>query len=595
MKLDIPTTVSNNNSKLFKSTAYDIRAYVGEPGSFFEDGAVLTPDAMHIAGSLMGILEFKSASGDIYALKPKDIVVVGYDNGPTSEKLAEAFADGLNSVGVDVYMLGVSSSGQVYQNQEQLNTSGHCQITRSHVEVTSNGAKFGVRTQGIHTYLLEQMNKAVEAGVEVRECEKGITTDMLVEGRVVYFNKMIRLYKEYFRARDNSLVAINVFGGTGIEYIDLFKIIFGEDVVILGADIDVNSGDLLADPTRKEMLNRVPNIVEVLKAGKRIHSFDLDADRGSLTEGENAFKPLADGHYLGDNLAFILAEYKLKVAVPKLEKKLIELGIKTEAIDKILKIAKTVYVDARYTSSVKDYVDTVLMGITEFHRKGHSLWKESITTNMKNISKLAGFSSIVEFVKATDYRDYQIEASLHLFATDAEDGLPRDDAVENIFILEKIIDELKIVTLKGFFANMPKRFMTKEIRTTSISNDVKDKITYDIIDTLKARFKDVANLSIIEFDGQIRIDWATGFIMYGMSNTSPKLTFMAEGSTADERNEALSYLMSIHNEARKKYGDDLPMDLSENSFYVEDDSYEMKEPDTITIDDSRAISFLSKF
>ena len=130
MKLDIPTTVSNNNSKLFKSTAYDIRAYVGEPGAFFKDGAVLTPDAMRIAGSLMGILEFKSASGDIYALKPKDIVVVGFDNGPTSERLAEAFADGLNSVGVDVYMLGVSSSGQVYQNQEQLNTSGHCQITK---------------------------------------------------------------------------------------------------------------------------------------------------------------------------------------------------------------------------------------------------------------------------------------------------------------------------------------------------------------------------------------------------------------------------------------------------------------------------------
>mgnify|MGYP006990246729 CR=1 FL=1 len=57
------------------------------------------------------------------------------------------------------------------------------------------------------------------------------------------------------------------------------------------------------------------------------------------------------------------------------------------------------------------------------------------------------------------------------------DGIPRDDAVENIFLLEKVLDEMNIKTLKPFFDKMPKRFITKEIRTTSVSNEAKDAIT----------------------------------------------------------------------------------------------------------------------
>ena len=56
--------------------------------------------------------------------------------------------------------------------------------------------------------------------------------------------------------------------------------------------------------------------------------------------------------------------------------------------------------------------------------------------------------------------------------------------------------------------------------------------------------------------------------MYGMSNTSPKLTFMAEGETVKERNMVLAYIMALHNEAKKQEKDDLPMDVSENPFIL---------------------------
>ena len=593
MSFAFPKKVKENNNKLFKKTSYDIRAYVGEPGDFFNDKAVLTPEAMEAAGMMTAGLNFKTQDGGTVSLKEGDTIVVGYDNGPTSQVLAESFARGAASQGVNVYNIGISSSGQVYQNQEQLSAQGHCQITRSHVEVTTNGAKFGIGTQGIHTYLLGQMNEAVAEDKFIpRQCKAGTITDKAAEGKKVYFEKMKKIYKDYYSKRDNSMVAVNVFGGTGLEYIDLFKDIFGDKVTILGTDINVNAGDLLADPTRKEMLERVPALQAALDKGLRVHSFDLDADRGSITEGSEALTLNGEGHYLGDNLAFILAGYKLTIAVPALRKKLEELNISKEKIDEIIKIASIIYVDPRYTSSVKSYVEKELKGTTEFHRKGHSLWKETITANMKKMASLAGCSSIKEFVAKTGYRDIQIEASLHMFSTDTMDGIPRDDAVENIFLLEKVLDEMGIKKLKPFFDKMPKRYITKEIRTTSVSNEAKDAITESILTKIRKTFEGRKGFSIVEFDGQIRVDWSTGFLMYGMSNTSPKLTFMAEGETVKERNMVLAYIMALHNEAKKAEQDNLPMDLSENPFYVKDASYEMSKPDEIDFNDERVKEFI---
>lgn len=593
MSYKFPKKVKENNNKLFKKTSYDIRAYVGEPGDFFNDKAVLTPEAMEVAGMLTAGLVFNTQNGGEVALKENDTIVVGYDNGPTSKILAESFANGVSSQGVNVYNIGIASSGQVYQNQEQLCTQGHCQITRSHVEVTTNGAKFGIGTQGIHTYLLGQMNEAVDSdNFRPKTCNRGNIVDKSEEGRKVYFEKMKKIYKEYFSKRDNSMVAVNVFGGTGLQYIDLFKDIFGANVTILGQDINVNAGDLLADPTRKEMLERVPHLQNTLDKGMRIHSFDLDADRGSITEGKDALTLNGEGHYLGDSLAFILAGYKLTIVVPALKKKLAELKVDESKINEIVKIASIIYVDPRYTSSVKSYVEKELKGTTEFHRKGHSLWKETITSNMGKMAELAGFSSIKEFVAKTGYRDIQIEASLHMFATDTMDGIPRDDAVENIFLLEKVLDEMNIKTLKPFFDKMPKRYITKEIRTTSVSNEAKDTITESILSTLRKTFENKAGFSIVEFDGQIRVDWSTGFLMYGMSNTSPKLTFMAEGESIKERNMVLAYIMALHNQAKKQENDNLPMDVSENPFYIKDASYEMNKPDEVDFNDERVKEFI---
>jgi hypothetical protein len=67
---------------------------------------------------------------------------------------------------------------------------------------------------------------------------------------------------------------------------------------------------------------------------------------------------------------------------------------------------------------------------------------------------------------------------------------------------------------------------------------------------------------------------------------------MAEGDTVELRNNALSYIMALHNSLKAEYGDKLPMDLSENSFFIKDESYQMPEPDKITFEDERVKRFL---
>lgn len=100
MLFEFPKKVKENNNKLFKKTSYDIRAYVGEPGDFFNDNAVLTPSAVETAGMLTAGMVFNTQNGGTVSLKEGDTIVVGYDNGPTSKILAESFAKGAASQGV---------------------------------------------------------------------------------------------------------------------------------------------------------------------------------------------------------------------------------------------------------------------------------------------------------------------------------------------------------------------------------------------------------------------------------------------------------------------------------------------------------------
>jgi phosphomannomutase len=568
--------------KILKPTGYDIRANVKDvvKDGVVKDKTYLTPAVMEIIGHAFAATPFVLKDGQEVFLREGDWLVGGYDTGETSKDLAKAFFKGVKKAGVNVYDIGMASSGQVAYGQYDLRARAHVMITRSHVEVEINGAKFQIDLQGIHTYILEQMQKFIleDAAVTV-PARKGITVRSATIAMKTYEQRMLHQYGDVMK--NNTIpVAINAFHGTATKYLPLFQRLLGKNMVkAFGENATFGSNTLLSDPTRPEMLDAI-GATEYSKQNPDVLVFsnDLDSDRQSMSQNGKL--------YLGDEIGMLLAKYKFEKAIPELMKKLEAQGRLNDANrQSVLDIVRTVYIDNRCKKELGDLVVSY-NGIKKSHTKGHSLWKETINANMAQLAKLTGFATVEDLVKATGYRDAQIEYSLHMFVTGTQDGIPRDDGIENVFYLTHVLNEMGIKDLdRDFFGPMSMGPITKEIRT-GVASDTKDLFTEAVNSVLLEFFTGTGNSFEIDkqFAGQVRVDFTKpegkGFVMYSCSNTSPKVGFMVQGSTVDLRNNLLAFLLGIHNYMRN--ADEL-MDLKENAFFKTDDSYAMSNPDLIDI------------
>jgi phosphomannomutase len=106
-------------AEIFKS--YDIRGKVGTQ---------LTP-------------EFVKDIGRTFAdwLPTDGIVAVGHDMRPDSKKLSEAFMDGLQAQGYDVWDIGLVTSDMIYFAVGKYDLAGGAVITASHNKGDDNGIK----------------------------------------------------------------------------------------------------------------------------------------------------------------------------------------------------------------------------------------------------------------------------------------------------------------------------------------------------------------------------------------------------------------------------------------------------------------------
>ena len=118
-----------------------------------------------------------------------------------------------------------------------------------------------------------------------------------------------------------------------------------------------------------------------------IFSFDLDTDRCGIVIGGKLYK--------GDILFYPVIEY---------------------ALGKYGQDHKKIYYDSRMIPSIAELVD-YLGGTAIIHTKGHSKEKKTVEILMQNLAKEKGFASVEDFVKATGYKNYQMEYSLHPFIT----------------------------------------------------------------------------------------------------------------------------------------------------------------------------------
>ena len=140
--------------------AYDVRGVVGDE---------ITPEFIRDTGAAFGFL--LRGEGET-------TVAVGHDMRPSSPELAAAFAEGVTSQGLDVIMLGLTSTDQLYFAAGTLECAG-AMFTASHNPAQYNGIKLcraGARPVSQDTGLAEIIGMLVD-GVPAYEGARGESSE----------------------------------------------------------------------------------------------------------------------------------------------------------------------------------------------------------------------------------------------------------------------------------------------------------------------------------------------------------------------------------------------------------------------------------
>lgn len=136
--------------------AYDVRGIVGEQ---------ITADFIHDVGA---------AFGNLMRAEGQTAVAIGHDMRPSSPELAQAFADGVRAQGLDVVMLGLTSTDQLYFVSGVRDIPG-AMFTASHNPAEYNGIKMcrsGARPVGQETGLAAIIDMLI-AGVPLFDGKPG--------------------------------------------------------------------------------------------------------------------------------------------------------------------------------------------------------------------------------------------------------------------------------------------------------------------------------------------------------------------------------------------------------------------------------------
>ncbi|MDD7582684.1 phosphomannomutase/phosphoglucomutase [Corynebacterium sp. 32222D000AT] len=157
--------------------AYDVRGVVGED---------IDVDFVREVGAAFAAL--MRAEGE-------HVVAIGHDMRPSSPELAAAFGEGVNSQGLNVVMLGLTSTDELYFASGDLDCAG-AMFTASHNPAKYNGIKLcraGAKPVGEATGLAD-IKDALVNGVPDFDGEPGASTPReVLEDYAAYLNKLVDL------------------------------------------------------------------------------------------------------------------------------------------------------------------------------------------------------------------------------------------------------------------------------------------------------------------------------------------------------------------------------------------------------------------
>jgi phosphomannomutase len=215
-----------------------------------------------------------------FAQSPR--ILIGNDMRPSGPELVAAFSDGVTSAGVDVVLLGLVSTDELFYATGALDAPG-AMFTASHNPARYNGIKLclaGARPVGIESGLRE-IRTAVETGDlrQVPEDERGTVSHRDV---LAAYAEKVRTFVDRDALKPLRVVADTANGMGGLVIPAVFEGL-PFDLEIMYGELDGNFPNHPPDPIQPANLADLR--ARVLEKGADVGlAFDGDADRCFLVD-----------------------------------------------------------------------------------------------------------------------------------------------------------------------------------------------------------------------------------------------------------------------------------------------------------------------
>lgn len=402
---------------------------------------------------------------------------VARDVRPSSECLAQSLIEGLTSIGIDIYDLGVCPTPLQYFSLFTLNVKGGIMITGSHNPPEYNGFKLSIGQETLHGEAIQDIRKImISRNNHVpNNSRKGavINVDIVSSYRKYMLERFSRLSDRKYRRLKIVVDAGNGTAGTIVPELLEYT---GCEVIPLYCEPDGSFPNHHPDPTVVENMKDLINTT--VSTGSDIGvGYDGDGDRIGVVD------PSGDIVW-GDRLMIILSRDILRKTPGA-------------AIIGDVKCSQVMFEDIRSNN-----------GRPVMCRTGHSLIKEAMK---KEKALLAG------------------EFSGHIFI--ADDYFGYDDAIYTTLRLVEIMKRTGR-DIKELLSDVPRMHCTPEIRIECPDNR-KREVVRKIIDRLteyemnsNGRYK-IRNISTI--DG-VRVNFENGWGLIRSSNTQPVIVMRVEAT-----------------------------------------------------------------
>ena len=534
---------------------YDARGKDGfedkeNPENFF------TKEVLVLLGISLATAEFASHHG-LEHLNAGDVYAMAGDNGPTTPKFRKYLSIGLRAAGINVLDLGLINSGQLYSSIPRLGLQGGLYVTRSHVEVGTNGFKPIVGKTTLYGDMMQELGKQVDKGLRiVDKNDLGVLIDGTAKDKGI--GKTVKdIYVAKIKEENGPVIqklkeknipfAVDLGSGSATTLKDIIKDIFGDNVLTLRDTPVENPTKItgLADPSRtdKAALDHPgsgkdnKSLLEWSKEnpGLIIFSFDLDMDRMGIVISGKLYK--------GDLLFYPMIEYLLTLA-PKGT-------VNTEF-----------YYDPRMSPAIRELIEH-FGGISTVHPKGHSKIKASDETTLIDMAQELGYPSVEEMILQEGFKIFNIESSLHPFIT-IESGVSIDDAFRFMFAwldgFLKIRDKYdrQDMLLGDYIEQLQNngvinKWESLNEQRTGLQDKYKKSLMTDWTKEVVKAFgadsgfeqvfwrdakKQTKPFTLIDIEGVFNFKTPLGDFYWGWSNASEKIGFGAHAQTR----EALKFL-----------------------------------------------------